>query len=162
GGLRNSSICRRALSGAMPSPAIWIRSVSENRSSPLSSTAMVECGSSRRIFSSMPTKKVQDRFQLRGVAVLRAQQGLLHRPVDPDLRIVPDDPDLVLAYVEIGALVLDVSGVAQHAEAVREAGGHPELPEVVAREGRAHPLAQGRGVGAEVHGHVEDLSQDRP
>ena len=53
-----------------------------------------------------------------------------------------------------------MGGLGEHSEAVGEAGGHPELPEVVAGEPLADPLAAGGGVGTDVDRHVEDLALD--
>ena len=99
----------------------------------------------------------------RGAAVLCVQQRVpaIDRPVDADLGIVPDDRDLV-GPVEVGALVLDVRGLGEHAEAVGEARRDLELAEVLSGEHLAHPFAEGGGVRPDVDRHVEDLADDGP
>src|SRR5258708_11787347 len=87
--------------------------------------------------------------------VLGREQRFLHRPVDAGR--IPQDADLVRAVVEIGALVLDLGDVAQHAEPVREPRRDEHLAEVLLGKHRGGPAAEGLRAGAAVDRGVEDL-----
>ena len=58
------------------------------------------------------------------------------------------------------ALVHNARRLAQHAEAVRETGRNIKLFVSLGIEHKAVPLAESRGVAADVHGHVENLALD--
>src|SRR5258708_5961849 len=92
------------------------------------------------------------------LTILRVEDGRRDRPLDGDLRIVPAHADLVVGGVEVGALVLHGGRVAGDAEAVDEAGRHPELAVVLAGEDGAHPTAEGGRARPDVDRDVEDLA----
>ncbi len=78
GGLRNSSICRAASSGAMPSSAIWRRSCWEKRGSAAGSFTALPVGRTSVVVSMLQVRMQDSRQNLeRGrVAVLGAEQRL--------------------------------------------------------------------------------------
>src|SRR4051812_43441420 len=100
---------------------------------------------------------LQDPAQLvepRQGGVFLREQRVLRRPVDP--RRIPQRADLVLRIVQVGALVFHFGVLAEHAEAVQQAGRHEELVEVLIGEPVADPAAR-----ADIHRDVEDLPAHR-
>lgn len=86
----------------------------------------------------------------------------VQRPCDPHRRVVPGEAALELRGVVVGRLVQEVGRLAEHHEAVREAGRHPQLAVVVLAEFDPVPLPEGRRALAQVHRHVEDAALDDP
>ena len=86
------------------------------------------------------------------------EQRLFQRPLDADVRVVPADGQFVLRRVELGALVVEQRGFAEHRKAVREPGRDIELPLVLAREHQAVPLPEGGRAAPDVHRDVEHLA----
>ena len=81
-------------------------------------------------------------------------------PVDAQRGVVPRDGALRFGGIEVVALVLEYSLVAQHREAVREAPRHEELPFVVPRELHGDvPPERGRAA-ADVHRDVQHAAPD--
>jgi hypothetical protein len=83
-------------------------------------------------------------------------------PGDVQGGIVPEDGTFASGMVEVGGFVKDFCGVGEHEEAVGETLRDPqELEIVVHRLGfqvKAGPLAEVRGVAAEVDSDVPDVS----
>src|SRR5205085_9267341 len=92
------------------------------------------------------------------VAVRQKRGG--DRPGDPDHGVVPGDPDLARPIVQRRALVFDLGDRAEDAEAVREAGRHVDLAEVLGRERHRYPPREAWRSAADVHGNVEHLAFD--
>lgn len=85
--------------------------------------------------------------------------GILQRPVDLQLGIVPDDAAFVFRRPEVGGLVEELGVFAEHHEAVREAGRNPHLALVLRAQAFAYPLAEGRRAATQVDGYVEYLAE---
>ena len=119
-------------------------------------------GGPRRSQPGQRRQAVEDVGEARGGGVLAGEGRGGDRPGDADGGVVPGHRQLVVAVVEVGALVLDVHALADDAEAVGEAGRDPELAEVLAGEGEADPAAERGRAAADVHRHVEHLALDRP
>ena len=91
-------------------------------------------------------------------AIFIGNDGGGNGPLDADLRIVPDNADFVLRMVEIGALVLDLGLLADHAEAVQKAWRYVELAKTFGRQDGAHPASKGLRTLPDVDGDIEDLA----
>ena len=89
--------------------------------------------------------------------VLVAQDGVLRwdAPVDTERTVQNADAAVGFRMVEVVALVLEHSRLAQYREAVREAAWDEELPMVVFRQFNCHVLPVGEASPADVHGHVQ-------
>ena len=99
-----------------------------------------------------------------GLAVLAGQDGAVVdlRPVDGDIRGVPDQAVFVIRCVVVGALVEELSPRAGDQEAVGKSGWHPQLVLVVFTQELTHPLAEGGRALAQVDGDIEDFAARDP
>ena len=78
-------------------------------------------------------------------------------PLDPYLRVVPEDDPFGGGGVVVRALVEEERVLASYEEAVGEVRGHVELALVLRRERHARPLSERWGADPDVYRDVEDL-----
>src|SRR5262245_6768826 len=93
-------------------------------------------------------------------AITARKNRVANRPRDRQRRVVPRNPDLAVRVVEVRALVLDLGGRRDHAEAVREARGDIALAEVVGAQADDNPASERRRAATHVNRDVEDLALD--
>src|SRR5262249_10519001 len=99
-----------------------------------------------------------------GETVLRREKRLLHGQGNGEVRVVPGDAALGFGRVVLGALVEEVRRLAEHAEAVSEAGRDPELERARVRQLEGDPLPEAGRATPDVHrdvvhGAAENLDQ---
>src|SRR5438552_2773135 len=82
------------------------------------------------------------------------------RPIDMELRIVPENAALVLRRVKICRLVEHFGEFAQHAEPVRETYRYPEQPVRFGTYADAFPSTEPRRAAPDIHRHIENLPGD--
>ena len=81
-----------------------------------------------------------------------------HRPVDADLRIVPEDPRLGAGIIKRRALVGEQRPFAQDAKAVGETPRDIHLTFVFSGKHDPFPFAERRGIGPDIDGDIEHLA----
>src|SRR5262249_8013315 len=94
------------------------------------------------------------------VTVARGEDWRSDGPANGERRIVPRNPDFARGIVDVGALVLDLRGLADDAEAVREAWRHVDLLEVGGGQRNPDPPPERRRATADVDGDVEHFTLD--
>ena len=96
-----------------------------------------------------------DVFQKGMFRIFFRQDGMLHAPVNADLRIVPADAAVCLGRVVVVRLVQKFHVIGERHEAVAEASGDEELLLIFLGELHGDPLLIRGAVMAEVYRHVE-------
>lgn len=95
------------------------------------------------------------------MAVFLGKYGLrLERPLDADVRIVPDDAALVLRGPVVGGLVKEFRRFRKHQKTMCKPRRNPHNSFVLGRQHFADPSPECRGRLAQVHGNVEHLAGD--
>ena len=82
----------------------------------------------------------------------------IQRPLNSDLRIIPNKTALVLGSVIIRGFIQDVRELGQDKKSVRESRWNPKLPVVVLAEFTAHPLTECWFGFAKIDGDVKYAS----
>ena len=112
-----------------------------------------------------PHAKLIGRAKARARGILGRQHRRDPRgqwPGDAQVRIVPAKGVFVIRIVKIRALVHQIGGIAQDAEAVGKPGRDPELLVPLGIEAHDHVPAEGGRGAAEIHRHVEHLAGHDP
>ena len=102
-------------------------------------------------------KRTLEVLQQRMLSVLVAQDGMLRgdAPVDAEAGVQDADAAIGFRMVEVVALVLEHSRLAQYREAVREAARDEELAMVVLAQFDGHVLPVGGAAAPDVHRNVK-------
>jgi hypothetical protein len=105
-----------------------------------------------KIIVSVPQKRV--------IFVLIGEKRLLNGPVDPNIRIIPDNPPVVLGRILSGAFINDVSGITYDEEAVSKTRWNVKHAVIFFRQFGTDPALECGRPFPDINGNIEDLSFD--
>ena len=99
---------------------------------------------------------------MRPITVRQESGALLYWPIDPQIRVVPQQTTVVFARVVVGDLVDNLGIGFKRAERVREADGNEDFMAVFRRQLGGHMAAEGRRGAAKIDRDVENAPAHDP
>jgi hypothetical protein len=94
------------------------------------------------------------------IVILVREKRFLNRPTDPDVRIIPDNPPVVLGRILSGTFIDDVSCITHHEEAVSEPRGNVEHAVIFFRQFGTDPALECRRSPPDINSNIEYLPFD--